>query len=185
MTLMFPEKQPGALSASFESPTAMTEGVIAFWREGFVVQSRMASAVLDFWLTPFRNGSADGVAAAPEAIVAPKLVLKTAAPVAPAPVAEPVVAHVAVASDGGEEPETDAAAPELFASPKGKADDLTRIKGIGPKLAGILNEAGVWHYSQIAGWTSGEATWINGKIGFGGRVQREGWQAQARALAAS
>ena len=37
------------------------------------------------------------------------------------------------------------------AAPRGgKADDLKRIKGIGPKIEGLLNDLGVYHYDQIA-----------------------------------
>ena len=31
-----------------------------------------------------------------------------------------------------------------------KPDDLTRIKGIGPKLSQALREAGIWSYGQLA-----------------------------------
>ena len=29
-------------------------------------------------------------------------------------------------------------------------DDLKRVEGIGPKIEGLLNEAGIWSYAQLA-----------------------------------
>ncbi|MGL4240673.1 MAG: hypothetical protein ACRCTI_06130 [Beijerinckiaceae bacterium] len=74
------------------------------------------------------------------------------------------------------------AMPALLDKPDGAPDDLLRIKGIGPKLGRLLNSIGVWHYRQIAGWTPAEVAWVNAKIDFNGRIQRENWQAQAAAL---
>ncbi len=73
--------------------------------------------------------------------------------------------------------------PPLLDAPEGKADDFSAIKGIGPKLSRLLNELGVHHYRQIALWTPEEIAWINDKLDFKGRVQREKWVQQARALA--
>jgi large subunit ribosomal protein L21 len=62
-------------------------------------------------------------------------------------------------------------------------DDLRRIKGLGPKLATALQEAGIRSYAQIAAWTPDEAAAMDEKFGARGRVLRDGWVAQARALA--
>jgi predicted flap endonuclease-1-like 5' DNA nuclease len=35
----------------------------------------------------------------------------------------------------------------------GKPDDLKKISGVGPKLEGVLNEMGFYHFDQIAAWT--------------------------------
>ena len=48
-----------------------------------------------------------------------------------------------------EEAKADAPAT-LFKAPKGKSDDLTEIKGIGPVAAGQLNEQGITTFAQIA-----------------------------------
>ena len=61
-------------------------------------------------------------------------------------------------------------------------DDLKRIGGIGPKIEGILNELGIFHYDQIAKWTDAEVAWIDGYLRFQGRVQREKWVDQAASL---
>lgn len=72
--------------------------------------------------------------------------------------------------------------PLYLAKPDGKADDLKKIKGIGATLERLLNDLGLWHYRQIAALTPGEIAWVNSKIDFKGRVQRDQWVSQARAL---
>ena len=66
---------------------------------------------------------------------------------------------------------------------EGGPDDLTSIRGIGPTLERILFENGIYHFRQIAAWNEKEVRWINRTIGFRGRVEREHWIEQARALA--
>lgn len=64
-------------------------------------------------------------------------------------------------------------------------DDLTRIKGLGPKLQTHLNELGVKRLSQIAEWDDAEIDRIDAQLGsFQGRIRRDDWPAQARLLAA-
>jgi len=74
--------------------------------------------------------------------------------------------------------------PAMLGAPRdGRADDLKRIKGIGPALEGILNEMGVWHFDQIAAWSPDEVAWIDANLQrFKGRASRDGWVGQARAL---
>jgi NADH-quinone oxidoreductase subunit E len=85
-----------------------------------------------------------------------------------------------------EEAEVDAPArrPASAERPSdGPADDLTLIKGVGRSLAAALNEAGIHHFRQIADWGPGEVAWIEGNVaGAKGRVVRDGWVEQARAL---
>lgn len=73
--------------------------------------------------------------------------------------------------------------PEGLAAPEGKPDDLTRIKGIGPKLSKTLNDLGIYHFRQIADWAEPEAKWIDDFLAFKGRVAREQWIEQAQKLA--
>ncbi|SFD81781.1 NADH-quinone oxidoreductase subunit E [Roseivivax sediminis] len=75
--------------------------------------------------------------------------------------------------------------PETFDAPReGGADDLKRIKGIGPKLEEQCNSMGFYHFDQIAAWTQEEVAWVDANLeGFKGRVTRDDWVAQARALA--
>ncbi len=74
--------------------------------------------------------------------------------------------------------------PELLSEPRSnKADNLTRIKGIGAKLEEVLNQKGIYHFEQIAAWTSENIAWANSTLGFPGRVEREKWVEQAKILA--
>jgi NADH-quinone oxidoreductase subunit E len=75
--------------------------------------------------------------------------------------------------------------PEALSGPRGgKADDLKRIKGIGPKLEALCNTLGFYHYDQIASWTEAEVAWVDANLeGFKGRVTRDTWVEQAKLLA--
>ena len=66
----------------------------------------------------------------------------------------------------------------------GKADDLKEISGIGLKIEKILNDLGVFHFSQIANWTEENLRWIDDNLdAFKGRAKREKWIEQAKILA--
>lgn len=74
----------------------------------------------------------------------------------------------------------------LDAPRDGLPDDLTKIKGIGAKMEALCNDLGFWHYDQIAEWNDREIAWVDGNLeGFKGRVTRDGWIEQAKALAAN
>jgi len=60
---------------------------------------------------------------------------------------------------------------------------LKKISGIGPKIEGILNGLGVYHFDQIAAWTPENITWVDGHLKFKGRIGRENWLEQAKTLA--
>jgi predicted flap endonuclease-1-like 5' DNA nuclease len=65
-----------------------------------------------------------------------------------------------------------------------EADDLRRIKGIGPKLVVLLHSLGVTRYAQIAAWTDADIDRIDAQMGtFAGRIRRDGWVEQAKLLA--
>jgi predicted flap endonuclease-1-like 5' DNA nuclease len=64
-----------------------------------------------------------------------------------------------------------------------EGDDLTRIKGLGPKIAAALRALGVTHYAQIAGWTEQDVAKIDAQLGaFAGRATRDNWIEQAKLL---
>jgi NADH-quinone oxidoreductase subunit E len=75
--------------------------------------------------------------------------------------------------------------PEALSAPRaGKADDLKRIKGIGPKLEKLCNSMGFYHFDQVAAWTEEEVSWVDRNLeGFKGRVSRDDWVEQAKLLA--
>ncbi|SDF33567.1 hypothetical protein [Bosea robiniae] len=72
----------------------------------------------------------------------------------------------------------------FVAARDGKADDLKLIKGIGRQNEGRLHGLGIWHFEQIAGWTSENVEWVGGYLAFPGRIEREDWVGQAKLLAA-
>ena len=78
-----------------------------------------------------------------------------------------------------------AAVQEARLESEDHADDLTRIKGLGPKLAATLAELGVTSFSQIADWSDTDIDRIDAQLGrFQGRIRRDDWVAQARLLEA-
>ncbi len=118
-------------------------------------------------------------------------------PVTPGPQTE----RMRAAPAGGltsllEVPEADTATEELpptgsgdrpagaLDAPRGDADDLKKISGVGPKLEGILNDLGIFHYDQIAGWSPDTVAWVDEHLKFKGRIDREDWIGQAKVLAA-
>ena len=72
----------------------------------------------------------------------------------------------------------------LLEEPRGEADDLTKISGIGPGLSKKLNENGVFHFWQIAEWGPAEVTFMDDQLSFKGRIERDNWIEQAGQLAA-
>jgi predicted flap endonuclease-1-like 5' DNA nuclease len=63
-------------------------------------------------------------------------------------------------------------------------DDLTKIRGIGPKFATMLRELGVNRYAQIADWTEQDVREFADKLRVPpSRIQKAGWIASARTLA--
>ncbi len=70
----------------------------------------------------------------------------------------------------------------LSAARDDRPDDLTRIKGIGPVNQRRLNDLGIWHFDQVAAWTTEEIAWIGAYLAFPGRIDRENWVGQAGSL---
>ena len=62
-------------------------------------------------------------------------------------------------------------------------DDLKLISGIGPKNEGILHSLGIYTFAQVATWKKAERDWVDGYLNFKGRIDREDWSRQAKALA--
>lgn len=97
------------------------------------------------------------------------------------PVVMPPVAPAGLAGVG----EAVEAAVDRHQPAGGRAaeDDLTRIKGVGPKLAAQLHDLGVTGLSQIAGWSEADIQRVDAQLGrFQGRIQRDSWVEQARLL---
>lgn len=70
------------------------------------------------------------------------------------------------------------------AAASGPPDDLSKIKGIGPKLIALLGSLGISRYDQIAAWSDADIAEVDRFLGnFQGRIARDNWVDQARLLA--
>ncbi|MEO0911536.1 MAG: NADH-quinone oxidoreductase subunit NuoE [Pseudomonadota bacterium] len=119
---------------------------------------------------PARKAAAPKAAPGPEADAAPSKALE-----AEENVARPVAGEAEV----GTKP------AGLAAARDGTPDDLKRIKGVGPKLEALLHTLGFFHFDQVAGWSADEIAWVDANLeGFKGRVTRDNWVEQAKALMA-
>jgi small subunit ribosomal protein S2 len=96
--------------------------------------------------------------------------------------AEPVLAE-AEAEAGGEAAVSETF--ELLAAPRGAPDDLAKLHGVGPQIVKKLNDAGIFHYWQVAAMTPEDVEKIDGELKLNGRIARDGWQEQARTLASA
>jgi large subunit ribosomal protein L21 len=105
------------------------------------------------------------------------------------------VSAVAVAAATPKKPakkaEAKAEAPKKAAAPKAAAkttakvaaDDLKQLSGVGPALEKKLNAAGITTFAQVAAWTDADVAAMDEQLSFKGRIEREGWIAQAAELA--
>jgi predicted flap endonuclease-1-like 5' DNA nuclease len=103
--------------------------------------------------------------------------LAAARPVAPGE--PPTVARVP-----GEDKHPGARPIGLMTARDNRADDLKRIRGIGPQNEGRLHALGIWHFDQIASWSPENVRWVSSYLAFPGRIDRERWIEQAAMLAA-
>ena len=74
---------------------------------------------------------------------------------------------------------------ELLSAPRGAPDDFAKIQGIGPQIVKKLNDGGIFHYWQIAAMTPEDVEKVETELKLGGRINRDGWISQARALLAA
>lgn len=109
----------------------------------------------------------------------------------PVPASKPEPAAAPAPAPGHTPAPTPASAPTdadkpatLDAARDGGPDDLKMIKGVGPKLEGLLHTMGFYHFDQVAAWTDREIGWVDENLeGFKGRVSRDEWVSQAKILA--
>ncbi len=129
--------------------------------------------------TPAAFEAAPEPASEPAPVVEPEAVVEAAAEPAlevAVEAAEPIIEEPpAVVEPAVVEP----AAPAVDLP----ADDLTRLTGVGPKLAASLAERGITRFADIAAWTADDIVQIDKDLKLLGRIDREAWVAQARRLA--
>ncbi|ODT69779.1 MAG: NADH-quinone oxidoreductase subunit E [Pelagibacterium sp. SCN 63-23] len=71
----------------------------------------------------------------------------------------------------------------LFERPEGAADDLKMISGVGPVIEGKLNALGITRFDQIAKFKKADIAHVDDALDFRGRIERDDWIKQAKALA--
>jgi NADH-quinone oxidoreductase subunit E len=75
--------------------------------------------------------------------------------------------------------------PTFLDAPIGPTDDLSLLKGVGPRLAARLREIGVFYFAQIADWSPEEVKLVDAKLDtFRGRIEKDQLIEQAKLLAA-
>lgn len=93
---------------------------------------------------------------------------------------------MAATQETSDEPAKAESAPASTAAVKvsvsDQVDDLKKITGVGPKLEQILNKQGISTYAQIADMSAKEMAKIGESLGFPGRIERDDWAGQAKAL---
>ena len=72
---------------------------------------------------------------------------------------------------------------EKLAAPRGAPDDLSKLSGMGPELLQKLNDGGIYHFWQLSAMSPEDVTKVDHDLKLGGRIERDGWVAQARDLA--
>ncbi len=83
---------------------------------------------------------------------------------------------------------TDARARKLnaawkgFKKPKGEADDLAQINGIDATLAARLKQLNLYKFEQIANFSDEDIANVEGALNIDGRIEKQDWIGQARAL---
>ncbi|MBZ9737555.1 MULTISPECIES: ATP-binding cassette domain-containing protein [unclassified Mesorhizobium] len=106
-------------------------------------------------------------------------------PVAPTPApAKPAAKKAAPRKMAAKAPaaKAEGVSNRLPAPRGGKADNLTRIKGIGTVNEKKLNEHGIFHFDQIGAWKKADVEAVEAYLAFDGRISREEWVKQAKLL---
>ncbi len=67
-------------------------------------------------------------------------------------------------------------------APRGDADDLKNISGITVKIEQQLNDAGVFHYWQIADFDPEQLAALDAQLKLQGQIEKDGWVALAKKL---
>jgi len=114
------------------------------------------------------------------AVAAAKPAPKKAAPKKAAPKKSAPKAQAPAAEETGTKPTN-----LLKEARGGVADDLKKISGVGPKLESTLHEIGVFHFDQISEWGADEIAYMDDRLSFKGRIERDNWIEQAKEFAAA
>jgi large subunit ribosomal protein L21 len=101
-----------------------------------------------------------------------------------APKAEKLVAAKSKPAAAAKAEEKAADSPKVEAVPVAAGGDLKKLVGVGPALEKKLIAAGVTSLEQVVAWTDADVSKIDEELSLKGRIEREGWIAQAKDLTA-
>lgn len=151
------------------------------WQMWILLALAFAGGMIAGWIARGASDEEEETAAAPRAAAAPPTPPRPSerekpadAPPGPAPAVE-----IAPASAVEEE------APGSDAPQQTAQEDLTDIRGLGPKAAATLKAEGVTSIAQIAAWTDEDVARFDQLINGRGRITRDEWVPQARAIIAA
>ena len=90
------------------------------------------------------------------------------------------------AEDLAEAGEGESAAPQIvferLVGPRGAPDDLKHLHGLGPEIEKKMNDAGIFHFWQVAAMSPDDIKTLDHELKLSGRIEREHWVDQARSL---
>lgn len=142
-------------------PDVLDEGQAPAARNQALIDAAPAAQIVPPPISPALGGMAEAVAVGAQDVVEEALAVAAEPEPAPTP------------------------APAPASEPAAAADDLSRIKGLGPKLQVLLPTLGITTYAQIAALDAAGLAELDSKLGaFAGRPAKDGWVEQAQFLAA-
>ena len=146
----------------------------------------------DYTLVKITDILTDGKKAAAKKKAAPKAKAEPEEPIADAVAAEAAEAKAPKTEAKEKAPKAEPKKAEaksaeadapLFTAPDGEPDDLKKISGVGPALEKKLHALGVKTFEQVANFTAEDIEKVDDALSFKGRIERDDWVGQAKALA--
>lgn len=64
-----------------------------------------------------------------------------------------------------------------------RPDNLKLVNGVNEEIEKKLNDAGIWHFDQIAQMSNDELTWVSAYSGFPNKAMQENWKGESAILA--
>lgn len=169
----------GAVEAGSKRSAAPDEKDDAVAEEKPVAKKAGAGEAKPVKASPAANPATTKLAAAKPAAVKKVEPKPAAVKAAPAKAVAKTKAKIAAVAPVAAKP---AASPVRSRKAAVKADDLKRISGVGPKLEQVLNGRGIQRFADIAAWSDADIERIDVELGFDGRIRRDDWVSQAKAL---
>lgn len=155
------------------------------WEMWIVLALFFAGGVIAGWIVRGRSDETDAPAAK-QLGFATRMDAQRQAEPKPEPAAEPApepMASPEPAPSGDPHARPDSGRETAAAPAVGAGDELTAIKGLGPKAAEKLQTMGVTRYAQIAAWSDEDVARFDRELSARGRIVRDEWVAQAKSLA--